>query len=338
VSIARLRNLAASHSLRVFVTARFLVAAWLLASVSGPVSAADLAWSAPSECGDASDVRKQVERLIDEPLSKVDDIAFDVRIEPARQHQWRLTLQTRTAGQARTRELFGISCSEVKDAAAVAIAMTISAHGQQRREPSAAASNADTSAPSKQTVSHHPVAPPTAASSPADRLRFAVAAALALDLGILPRLAPGPELEVSLHWSVLRVIALAALFSAQPARLADGVRGGDISMWLTGLLVCGERTLDRFALLGCGGFELGKVSVEAVGVARQHNTSKPTYGPRAELGALWEVADATRLWVRVGGVLPLLRDQYVLNDDPALPVYKASQLSLRATLGVELSF
>lgn len=291
----------------------------------GTARAAELAWSAPAECGDAQAVHTQVEQLIERPLSQVPEVDFEVTIAAAPKHGFRLELRTRTTGQTRTRELAASSCKELKDAAAVAIAMTVRAETAPQVAPQPAPE-----------PEREPEAPqPTAAEEDAGpAAHFAVAGALVLDLGLLPSLAPGPELEVSLQLGALRLIAFGSFFPAQSSRLAGGT-GGDFSLWLSGVLGCARRTFSPVDILACGGAELGQLSIEAVGASQAYDPSRWVVQLRAELGASWQVSEEIGIFARAGGALPLIRDRFVLNASDAQRVHRPSQLALRLTVGVE---
>lgn len=103
------------------VVARLWLAGVVCCVSAGRAHAAELTWSAPADCGDAREVRAQVERLIERPLASVDTHDFAARIEPAGKG-WLLRLRTRSRADdsERVRELDAASCAELRDAAAVA--------------------------------------------------------------------------------------------------------------------------------------------------------------------------------------------------------------------------
>src|SRR5215471_18766720 len=99
--------------------------------VAAPARAANLRWDAPSECPESSAIEAKLEQAIGKPLREVYGVDFEVTIERQQPHKWRLRLQTRARtleAEARERELFGQSCTEVSEAATLAIAMTVAEH------------------------------------------------------------------------------------------------------------------------------------------------------------------------------------------------------------------
>src|SRR4051794_14884575 len=101
-----------------------LIAACAAGAVSASGSAAQAAevhLTAPDGCAEADAVVEQVETLLGRPLASVDGVDFDVAIARSAPPRWRLLLTTidRSAGERRTRQIDGVGCSELSEAAAV---------------------------------------------------------------------------------------------------------------------------------------------------------------------------------------------------------------------------
>jgi hypothetical protein len=94
------------------------------------LDAAELRWSGPESCAERESVVEQVGELLGRPLASVRGVDFEVKISHEEANdEWRLHIETieQNAGDRRTRELSGKTCSEVTGAAAVAITMAIRA-------------------------------------------------------------------------------------------------------------------------------------------------------------------------------------------------------------------
>jgi hypothetical protein len=309
---------------------------WLVMGCSATARAAELTWSAPAGCADAP-VRAQVEQLLQRTLANVPNIDLRAgRSADAQAVRLSLRTQARPAGHVRTRELLGNSCAELQAAAAVAIAMTISASEQPSANVLGARALA-TSAPQPRAAPAQ-ARPPLVAAAPRrdlDPVQFALGAGLTLDRGVLPRLAPGAELALSLRVSRLRVVALAALFGRQSLRLPDA-RGEDFALALGALLACADWEREHWGARACAGFELARLAVRALGVRVAHDTSRLLPAPRAELAAVWRATRKLRFLIHLGAALPLARDEFVLDDSDHL--YTPRAISLRATLDSEYTF
>jgi hypothetical protein len=301
---------------------------------AGPTRAAELEWSAPAVCGDASSIASQVQQLTQQPLAAVKEADFCVTIELGPSGQWLLHLRTRPrpSGPETVRELSGASCEEAKDAAAVAIAMAI------HSLPGSTSSAEPGEAPKPEAAGQPSNPSPTKAAGPelSERsVRYTLGAGLAADRGTLPALAPGVSLEFAVGVSVLRIVAVATLFPAQQARLADGRRGADIGLALGALLLCGDPAVGPFRLSGCAGFEIERLSASSVGVTPHNEVHRFRFGPRAELGVTWPTTSRVRGWIRAGAAFALPRDWFTLNAEF---VHKPAAFALRTTLGVEFEF
>jgi hypothetical protein len=311
----------------VVVTLAWVGFVWL---TCGRVHAAELRWTAPAGCGDRAAVQAQVEDLIGAPLTTVEGVDFSASIELAGE-QWLLRLWTQESpgDLTRSREIYG-SCGELEDAAAVAIAMAITGG----RPDTVPLGERPASAPQPSAA----VPPPRAATSTeiGSTVRYSIALALALDLGVLPAFAPGGQLELGLRWPSLQIGLLGALFAQQRELLAGTARGGDFTLALGALVACGRRALPAaLHLSGCAGFELGQLTASGVGPGvRSFDQTKLVYGPRGEVGLSWQVSNELVFFVRLGATMPLARDDFRLGD---VTVHKPSQVSFRSQLGVEFT-
>jgi len=313
---------------------RLVVAASMLALLSRTRTgeAAELGWSAPPDCARAEFVATRVEDLVGRPLAEVEGLDFGVTVERDGT-AWKLSLATRVGSEPASSRVFtGQSCSEVSDAAAVAMAMAIrgSAPVPPANEPT-----------------DEPPIPPAAASSPAppprdevstppqqssgSRWSGRVGLGAVLDTAALPEPTVGILAGGAVHWSVLRIEGQFEAFAPQRVGLPGGA-SGQFDLLAGALLACAAPAGSPVAVLGCGGLELGRLSGEGSGVSDPELGTALWIAARAEAGLAVRVGAAWQLVPRVGVAIPLARPEFVLNDSP---VHRPAALSLRAGLGIE---
>jgi hypothetical protein len=245
-------------------------------------------------------------------------------------------------GETGRRELTGASCAEVVEQGAVAIAMAAQSKADELAAPEAqpAAITAESSQPTVVTPSgkiraDEPNNAPAAETTKRSHTRFAMALGAAADAGTLPATSPGLELDAALDVAVLRLQALGAIYLPQSRELSSE-RGGRFSLALAGALACLRWRLESWALLGCGGFELGRLSGEGEGsdVGYRRLGASLWAAGRAEVGALAPISQRFALVLRGGVALPLARRPFVLDGRDV--VHRPSGLAGRAFLGVQV--
>jgi hypothetical protein len=317
-----------------------VLSAWV---VAGQARAATVDVRAPEACVDAGQLAEQVATLIGRPLAAVAGVAFVLAITP-QSPGWRLQLDMVAGGPesnavaARSRELTAPTCMELADAAAVAIAMSIRSLEVVAPRPVPAAPASAAAPP-----------PPALAAAPADstvsvsaswakqaaRPSLALSAAAVGGLGALPGPGIGIEVGGAVSLSALRLIARGTVFASQEKRLGDG-SGGDFTFAFGTLLACGQVAAGRPTVLGCAGFELGRLSGDGVGLARPRTGGAMWQALSAEVGVLVPVTRRVAAVVRGGASVPLRRPEFVV--DGAARVHRAASLDGRLVLGLELSF
>lgn len=300
--------------------------------------AAELDWHGDSNCDRSEFVAEQVENLVGRPLADVDGLGFEIRVQPRADEIWELTLVTRDA----TGEVVGErsfeerSCVAVTDASAVAIAMTIrSTDGSPPSVPITQEPSAPIPPPAPAPlVAERDRAPASRAPASTGRPApsFAVSLTATTDTGALPNPAIGAALGVSLRAGSLRLRAEGAWFAPTTDRVAAGL-STEFELAAGALLACFERSLGSAAVLGCGGYELGRMSGEGRGVSAPRSESVLWQAARLEAGATWTVSTGFRLLALAGVALPVDRHAFELDG---VRVHRSS-FGLRAQLGAELS-
>jgi hypothetical protein len=304
--------------------------------------AAELSVEAPPACVDQATLAEEVGELNGRPLADVAGVDFHVRIAEISPQKWRLYLETldrQGAAGAPTvsgsREIDGTSCTELAEAASVAISVSVRSLEAARSAP-ARATSGNPAPPLPVTAA--PAGPPSAALAIGARPRPAwlpsATLAFAIDTGALPGTSPGLELEGDLQRGALRLVLLGTWFTSQDTVNASGA-GGTFQLALGGGLACYAPRWGRWTALACGGGELGRL-------AGTGNVSRPETGAilwraaRAEAGTTVAVGPTTAIMLRAGVVRPLVRPDFVLDE--AQFVYRPSAVSVRLTAGFELGF
>lgn len=307
----------------------------LLAASAG---AAELDWHGDANCDRSEFVAEQVESLVGRSLADVDGLRFDIRVGPRPDDSWELTLITRDATGAVVgeRSFQERSCVAVTDASAVAIAMTIRSAEESPPPASVVQEPEETTAPPPPTPiageRDRPATPPAPASNGRTTPRFAASVAAVTDTGALPNPVLGAALGFSLRSGSLRLRAEGAWFAPTTDRLTTGL-STEFELVAGALLVCFERPLGSAAVLGCGGYELGRMSGEGRGVTAPRSESVLWQAARLEAGASWTIATGFRLLTLAGVALPVDRHEFELDG---IRVHR-SAFGLRAQLGAELS-
>jgi hypothetical protein len=297
------------------------------------VRAAELQLSAQEGCADERSIREQVDRLLGRPLADVEGMAFELSLVEGEGGAVQLRLQTLYAGKApRQRALSAASCREAADAAAVAIAMAVAERERAVAAPVEAGS--DVASGGAQSADD---AVRTGDATQADEpLRLVLGLGLALQLGALPALAAGAQLGVGLGYGLWRLELLGALFASQETTLPGDDRGGELGLWLTGLLGCVEPDFGRVRLFGCAGFELGRLTARGLGVMNERDGDSLWRAVRVEAGAAVRLFGDLRALARLGLELPLARDEFVLEMQDR--VHRPASLGAHAVVGLEQEF
>ena len=300
--------------------------AWLcgsaIALTPSLVRAAELRWRAPAECDRGTEATSQIEKLIGEPLAEVEGIAFDVEVSVRDDGAHVVALRTLTSdGMARTREIEGASCEEVAEAAAVAIALSISERNRAAAEPMPA----------------EPATPAPEASLPVvsePRWQAGLGLGVVSERGAMPEVGFGALLEGALEHGLLRLGLLIGMLPGQDFELAGRDEGGTFALALAAGQACVHPVFGRIHLLGCGGFEVSRLSAEGRGVSEPLDGDAVLVAPRAEVGVGIAPATAIRVWLRARAAMPLTRPAFLLDD--TLEVHRPESVSFAGSLSAEI--
>ena len=175
------------------------------------------------------------------------------------------------------------------------------------------------------------------AASPAAPVLIRPAASLAVvgDAGSLPNPGIGVEIGASLNFRFLRVAAVGALFATQQTRVS-GDAGGEFQLVTGAGLACLPVELANLTLLGCGGYELGRLSADGIGVSRPRFGSALWQAARVEVAVAIPLNRRLALLLRGGAAIPISRPDFFIEGD--VLVHQPSNLTGRFAAGIELGF
>jgi hypothetical protein len=312
------------------VSLRSLV--WLLGLfgtlvVHSGARAAELRWLAPDACASRTRVAAEVERLLGRPLGTIEGMDFDVLLRHLGPDAVGVELRTtrRANAESRTRTLSASSCDEAADVAAVAIAMAATAEGAAEPTPPAPAP-----APPAQKATPAAAASP---SQPASPWELDLGAYGLFDQAALPKPTAGLEIDASVRYRALRVRLSGGGLLPRIERVGGEKHGGEFTLFWGAVLVCGERALQSFRLGLCGGFELGRIKAEGIGVSDPRVGAALWRAARAELVGSWQPSTGFRLALHAGLAIPTARPTFVLDGSET--VHHVAPISVRVLLGGE---
>ena len=311
-------------------------------SLGSPLFAAEIRWLGEDSCRRELEVKDQVEAMTARPVSTVEIADFELNVKALSRDQWLLELTTarRADGARSTRAINGLTCAEVSDAAAVAIALAIgpTEPAPERKIESKTASKPRVSAPPKEPA--QPAEKPPATQNSHD---WFAGVGAALDSSATPSVAFGAALRFGVSWLPSDTSQTRIRFELEGALYAPtetsnvGGQAGKFQLLYAAPMVCGAKPLVAATLLGCVGYELGQLSGEGVGdaVTVSHPSNTFWSAGSAELGLLVPLATSLRFVGRAGVAVPMTRREFVL-DGPEV-VFRPAPVSARLGLGVELS-
>jgi hypothetical protein len=313
------------------------------AKVVAPV--VDISWDAPPECGSRAEFVEHIETLLGRPLGQAGDPELEVvgRIttEPA---GMLLVLEFRQP-VARVRELRARSCVELRDAAAVVLAVTIDPLVPLADPPTRPVEPEPEPEPEPELepepepeAEPKPVAPQPEAQTPGRRsqeLAVVLRIAGGIQYRALPSIAGGPVLALGLWRRALRAELVGAwwLTGTTHFDVAPEV-GATLSLGWVAPRVCGVPSVGRVAFPLCAGIELGGMRAAAFGTADARTRTLAWVAP--ELGGATHVqlSRPLALWIGVDGVIPLVRPSFIISSLGEL--HRTPPFAFQALLGLEI--
>lgn len=302
------------------------------------VHASELVWTAPAACPVQQTVEEMLSERVGLDYRSVGDFHFQVEVSRIGDERWRLKLRfeqpaTQTGREERTIE--GVTCSSVADAGVVVMALALE-HEARDVEP-VAASTAGT--PGESAPQARGLEQPEAGymGEPAEpigtqrNLEVAMNALALVDSGALPEVAFGAELGGQLRVSRLVLRAAAFGFPRVKHEIAHG-RGGEFQLFGSALAGCYLVRELPLAATSCAGFEAGALLGEGYGTAIPKSEASLWLGPTLDVGASARLARGVALTLRLGLVVALNRESFVLEEDEV--VHEPDEVSWRGGIGI----
>jgi hypothetical protein len=342
---------------KVHVLAVLMATMPAMADESRPVL---LTWSGPGDCPSGERVVARVEQLLSRAKRVGRPLVAEATIA-AERDGYRLDLSTEHGEKRLRRTVHAEACEELADAAALILALWIdpallteqNQMSEQNRSEGAAEPATRPSGPTRavteqnrigeQNRSEGAAEPTTRPSAPARapsarRLHWRVIAGPVVDFGSLPTLAPGLEVGGGVEVGRLVATLSSQWFPYSRRQIADEPpKGGTFSLLTAMARVC-YQPLERFALAGCAGGELGVLRAEGYGTALNDERSIfwASVGPGFEV--LLPVSG--KVSVRGAGdvLFALQRPNFLLHNVGSESVYEPQAVSLRLAVGLLLRF
>jgi hypothetical protein len=309
----------------------------------------EVRWEAPPECVQRDELVERVEILLGRPLAQAGDPDLEVegRIEAAGQG-FVMSLQFQRPVE-RVRELRGATCVELRDAAAVVLAVTIDPFVPLAEIPSDPPEPEPEPEPEPvepEPVEPEPVEPEPELTEPertAPELRrqrelgFLLRVAGGVQVRALPSVAGGPSLAVGLRWRSLRAELVGAWWQGAQTQFPEvPAVGATLSLGWVAPRLCGVLRAGRVGFPLCGGVELG--GMRGAGFGTPGARTQTLIWVAAELGGAMtiELGRSMALWVGVDGVVPLARPGFSIIGLGEL--HRAPPIAVQALLGLEIRF
>jgi hypothetical protein len=310
--------------LAVFVPARAL----------GAITSA-IEWEAPESCPDAQALYARLSTLLDHDLSALGSARVRGVVVGA-EAGLRLTLEVVDSGRRSSRVLVADDCSDLFEAAALAIALAVHGESAGAEPPGAVMPEAGAmQGPFADASSMGEGAEVQRAMlEAAPSLSWSAGAEAVIDFGALPALAPGLALDARAHWRSYSLGVYASLLPEQ--RLV--VRGGnyiDFGLMVAGLRACRALLGGASSLDACLGFEVGRFTAFGPQLDASRQIEDLWLAPAGAVEFRQSIWGPLGLRVRSEALLPLLRKQYAVNETDA--VHAPSGVDVRLFAGVVLA-
>jgi hypothetical protein len=324
-----------------------------------------LAWEAPHGCGTAEVVSNRVKELLGESAGDLSRARrVEARVSRTRAG-WVLDLRVFGGSGKRERRLEAEACGDLAEAAAVAISLAIDAEraagGAAASPPDSAAAGANPESdgagqdtpsgglPSDGAASIRSstvVTGPTASAPPGDadspspsagsgQARLSIGAEFVSDITSLSAFAPGASLVVRLRQSEWALAAYGLGLAATERVLGpdQSVRFSLVGGGLRASYRLGEGLVET-AL--CAGLEVGRLSARGVGLLGAQTVHDLWLTPHAGLELSSALSGVVAAYVRGDAVVPLLRQEYAVNEVDR--VHRISAVGARGAVGILVMF
>jgi hypothetical protein len=315
-----------------FFRAGWLRAGWLLLAgvelLANPAQAftsSSIEWEAPEACPSASALSERLNVLLGEDARLLGGGAHVRGVVSKDASGYRVVLEVAEAQRRSSREFSSDNCADLTEAAALAIALAV--HAEER-----AAAAAPIESP---TLGTEVVPPPGDVGAPAPeglqaKVRWSAGAEGVLDTGALPAVAPGVSILGRAQLARWSVDVHGSLLPMQ--RLDVGSDQVEFGLQLLGLRACDWFVERSTRVAVCAAFEAGRLSASGGTLSPPRQLDDVWLAPGVALEAGQHLGSGWQLLVRGEALAPLLRKQYIVNENAR--VHAPSSVDLRFSLGL----
>jgi len=298
-------------------------AVFIAARALGAITSA-IEWEAPQSCPDTQALYARLSTLLEHDLSALGSAQVRGVVVGA-EAGLRLTLEIVDSGRRSTRVLVADDCSDLFEAAALAIALAVHGDGAGAEPPGAVTPEGSASSAREQAEAQRAL--PEAAPG----LSWSAGAEVVFDVGAFPALAPGLAVDSRAHWGPWALGVYAALLPEQ-RRVVRGANYVDFGLMVAGLRACHALLGGGSSLDACLGFEAGRFTAFGPELDASRRIANLWLAPGGAIEFRQSIWGALRLRVRAESLLPLLRKQYVVDGTDA--VHSPSGVDLRLFAGL----
>jgi hypothetical protein len=318
-----------------------------------------LAWSAPAECQNTSEVERRLESLLGRPVDFAALPATAVRMGWSAERGWAVRVTVQLDAGPRDRSLDAPSCADAFDVIALSLALILdpsfdpgagaeAADAPPASEADAAAaaapvlvaeleaplpraddgraawSDAETSRELTATASRE-VAPPP-------RVTFGIGPLT--DLGVFPVPQFGAGAEVGLVIGPWRAVLEGDLLATESTRFSGAQYPVGFHSFFGTLRGCYTLELSRrFGWLGCAGGQLGTLGSSELG-GEQHRAEGLWLAAEVASGPELAATSWLRAFARVRAVSPLIKHEFLLSEGSR--VHTLPWLSPQLQVGISM--
>jgi hypothetical protein len=300
-----------------------------------------LQWVAPDECPGAEYVEREVERLLgDDSAGDGPYLQARAEVQQEEPRLWHVELRTTGPQGAGLRLVTAESCRALADATALILALAV--------EPERAGGSRSAKRPAEQAPApastENAAAPPKPAPLPPAisprAVHFAADASGVLDIGTLPRAAPGMAVRLEASPGRLPSLRLeigAGLFRNE-ATTSPAARSGTFSLRTFDAGACIVKSAERLEIGACADVEVAWLSASGLYEAVTSRGEAEWLVPRARATAAYLGSSAWAVRADVGGGLDVSRPEFMSEGTEQGLIHRPSRYTGQGALGLELRF
>lgn len=291
-----------------------------------------LAWSAPAECQNTSEVERRLQSLLGRPVDFASLPATQVRLGWSAERGWAVRVTVQLEAGPRDRSLDAPSCADAFDVIALSLALILDPSFEPGGEDAAPA--ADAPVESSDPVLVAEPEPPLSSARDATPLlsdsegrgaagagarepppsKLILGAGPLTDLGVFPVPQFGGGVELGLARGNLRAELEGDLLASESTRFTGAQYPVNFYSLFGALRGCYNLELSaRFGWVGCAGAQVGVLGSRESG-GDERRAQGLWLAAEAATGPEFAATDWLRAFARARGVTPLIRHEFLLSE------------------------